>query len=405
MAFASVVRAIASSTLTKELINKQNKGQSLLINGIPRLPKGIVSSSLAKAQDKNLLVVCPTLEEAGRWAAQLEAMGWQTVNFYPTSEASPYDPFDPESEITWGQLAVISHQLSVSNDNGENQQQLAIVATERSLQPHLPPPEVFQSYCLTLKPGMEMTSQQLDEFFAKLGYERVNLVETEGQWSRRGDIVDIFPVSAELPVRLDWFGDELEQLKEFDPATQRSLDKLEQLLLTPTSFSHIIADSILANDKSVESYLDDEELDALLEGNPPEGMRRFLGLAFDNPVTLIDYLPDNTLITIDELEQCQAHGDRWIELAESQWQSLASDLPKIHAEFSTCLAKIDRFDCIYLSEIAEENPRLDITNPNHISVHNLQARPIPTTPHQFAKLAEILRGKREIYSGMTLQKY
>ncbi|MEM7761891.1 MAG: transcription-repair coupling factor, partial [Cyanobacteria bacterium P01_A01_bin.40] len=405
MAFASVVRAIASSTLTKELINKQNKGQSLLINGIPRLPKGIVSSSLAKAQDKNLLVVCPTLEEAGRWAAQLEAMGWQTVNFYPTSEASPYDPFDPESEITWGQLAVISHQLLVSNDNGDNQQQLAIVATERSLQPHLPPSEVFQSYCLTLKPGMEMTSQQLDEFLAKLGYERVNLVETEGQWSRRGDIVDIFPVSAELPVRLDWFGDELEQLKEFDPATQRSLDKLEQLLLTPTAFSNIIADNILANNKSIESYLDDEELEALLEGNSPEGMRRFLGLAFDNPATLIDYLPDNTLIAIDELEQCQAHGDRWIELAESQWQGMALDLPKIHTEFSNCLAKTDRFDCIYLSEIAEENPRLDIANPNNISVHNLQARPIPTTPHQFAKLAEILRGKREIYSGMTLQKY
>ena len=60
MAFASVVRAIASSTLTKELINKQNNGQSLLLNGIPRLPKGIVSSSLAKAQDKNLLSAIPS---------------------------------------------------------------------------------------------------------------------------------------------------------------------------------------------------------------------------------------------------------------------------------------------------------------------------------------------------------
>ncbi len=50
----------------------------------------------------------PLLEEAGRWAAQLEAMGWQTVNFYPTSEASPYDPFDPESETIWGQMQVLS---------------------------------------------------------------------------------------------------------------------------------------------------------------------------------------------------------------------------------------------------------------------------------------------------------
>jgi len=72
--------------------------------------------------------------------------------------------------------------------------------------------------------------------------KRVPLVEMEGQWSRRGDIVDVFPVSSELPVRLEWFGDELEQIREFDPATQRSttvkersvsgaLDKIDQLIL------------------------------------------------------------------------------------------------------------------------------------------------------------------------------
>ena len=398
MAFASVVQAIKKSPLTKELLTKLDKGQSLLLNGIPRLPKGIVSSSLAQAENKNLLVVCSTLEEAGRWAAQLEAMNWDTVNFYPTSEATPYSHFDPESEITWGQMQVLS--VICQQDS---EQPKAIVATERSLQPHLPPTEVFQSYCLTLQPGMELTSKQLDESLARMGYERVSLVETEGQWSRRGDIVDIFPVSAELPIRLDWFGDELEQLKEFDPSNQRSLDKLEQLLLTPTSFSNIIANSILENGKSIESYLEDAELDALLEGNPPEGMRRFLSIAFDYPATLLDYLPDNTLVAFDELDQCHAHSDRWLELAEAQWQG--SGLPKVHSEFSASLTKTAKFDCLYLSEIAEEKARLDIINPSAVAVHNLQARPIPITPNQFAKLASILRGKREIYSGMTLEKY
>lgn len=414
MAFASVVRAIEKSPLTKELLTKLNKEHSLLLNGIPRLPKGIVSSSLAKAEDQNLLLVCPTLEEAGRWAAQLEAMGWQAVNFYPTSEASPYDPFDPESEITWGQMQVLStiaggKQSPSPTENfsseGEDFRPIAIVATERSLQPHLPPPEVFQSYCLTLQLSVELTSQQLDQSLVRLGYERVSLVETEGQWSRRGDIVDIFPVSAELPVRLEWFGDELEQLKEFDPATQRSLDKLEQLLLTPTSFSTIIANRILEDGKSIESYINEEELAVLLEGNPPEGMGRFLGMAFDQPASILDYLPENTLIAIDELEQCEAHSDRWIELAEFQWRNLAHSLPKIHAEFATCLLKTSNFACIYLAEIAEENPRLNIAQPDAVSVHNLQARPIPTTPNQFAKLAAILRGKKEIYGGMTLAKY
>ena len=398
MAFASVVRTVQQSPLTKELLNKLDKGQSLLLNGIPRLPKGIVSSSLAKAKDKNLLVVCPTLEEAGRWAAQLETMGWYKVSFYPTSEATPYSHFDPESEITWGQLAVISEEKN-------SQKPRVIVSTERALQPHLPPPEVFQSYCLKLNQGIEVTSKELDEKLARLGYERVSLVEMEGQWSRRGDIVDVFPVSAELPVRLEWFGDELEQLKEFDPANQRSLDKLEQLLLTPTSFSTIIANTILEKGKSIESYLSDEELEALLEGNTPEGMRRFLGIAFDQPASIIDYLPENTLVTIDEIEQSQAHCDRWIDLSESQWFDYDNKLPKIHDEFQSCLKTIDKFDCIYLSEIAEEKARIDVVDLDKLSVHNLQARPMPTSPQQFGKIAEILRGKREIYSGMTLNKY
>ncbi|MCC0178622.1 transcription-repair coupling factor [Waterburya agarophytonicola K14] len=402
MAFASVVRAIEKSPLTKELLKKLHNGQSLLLSGISRLPKGIISSSLAKADNNDLLVICSTLEEAGRWAAQLEAMGWQTVNFYPTSEASPYSHFDPESEITWGQLSVISYQLSNKKDV---QKPKAIVATERSLQPHLPPPEVFQSYCLTLEKGMELTSIQLDKSLARLGYERVSLVEIEGQWSKRGDIIDIFPVSAELPVRLEWFGDELEQLKEFDPSNQRSLDKLEKLLLTPSAFSSIIANTILENSKSIEGYLSDEELEILLEGNPPEGMRRFLGVAFDKPASIIDYLSDNTLIAIDELEQCQVHSDRGLDLSESQWFEYDNKLPKIHDEFQSCLQAIEKFDCIYLSEIAEEKARIDVINTNNLSVYNLQSRPIPTTPHQFAKIAGILRGKREVYSGMILNQY
>ncbi|GAB4542881.1 MAG: transcription-repair coupling factor [Pleurocapsa sp.] len=398
MALASVVRAIEKSPLTRELLTKLGKKRSLLLSGLPRVPKGLVASSLAQAENKNLLVICPTLEEAGRWAAQLEAMKWQTVNFYPTSEASPYDPFDPESETIWGQMQVLA---GIRPENSG----VAIIATERSLQPHLPPPEVFESYCLTLQQGMELKSKQLDESLAKLGYERVSLVETEGQWSRRGDIVDIFPVSAELPVRLEWFGDELEQLKEFDAASQRSLDKIEQLLLTPTSFSAIIANSILETGKDLDPYLPDEELEGLLAGNPPEGMRRFLGMAFDNPASILDYLPEKTLIAIDEIEQCQAHSDRWLQLAEHQWQSIEPSLPKIHSLLEDCLYSKQDFSFIYLSEIAEEKPRLPVNNPDNISVHNLYSRPIPTTPHQFGKLAAILRGKREIYSGMTLESY
>ena len=80
-----------------------------------------------------LLVVVPTLEEAGRWTALLELMGWSQASLYPTSEGSPYEPFDPTSEITRGQLQVLSDLLGEPNAAS-----WAIVATERCLQPHLP---------------------------------------------------------------------------------------------------------------------------------------------------------------------------------------------------------------------------------------------------------------------------
>jgi transcription-repair coupling factor (superfamily II helicase) len=276
MPFSAIVRALGRSPLTTEILAKLQQQQVYRLNGIPRLPKGLVASALAQAQQRNLFVVCATLEEAGRWAAQLEAMNWQTLHFYPTSEASPYEPFDPETEMTWGQMQVLADlvrgsqpraevssvegtgvQGSGIRDQGEEITEnrrltnTAIVATERALQPHLPPVEAFKPYCLTLKRGMELDLDTFSNKLAQLGYERVPLVETEGQWSRRGDIVDVFPVSSELPVRLEWFGDELEQIREFDPATQRSattsslkngrvggtaLDKIDDLILTPTNF-------------------------------------------------------------------------------------------------------------------------------------------------------------------------
>ena len=101
MAFSSIIRTLGRSPLTTELLTKLKRQGFLSLGGVSRLPKGLVASTLAQQEGADLLVVTATLEDAGRWSAQLEAMGWPTVHFYPTSEASPYELFDPESETTW----------------------------------------------------------------------------------------------------------------------------------------------------------------------------------------------------------------------------------------------------------------------------------------------------------------
>ncbi|MBD1212992.1 MAG: transcription-repair coupling factor [Dolichospermum circinale Clear-D4] len=389
MPFSSIVRALSRSLLTAELITKLNKQQELRLNGISRLPKGLVASALANYEDQNLCVVCATLEEAGRVFAQMEAMGWKTVHFYPTSEASPYEPFDPENELSWGQMQVLADLVNcqssvVAGQLAKNNNNIAIIATVGALQPHLPPPEAFKSFSVTLEKGMSFDLDKFAEKITILGYERVPLVETEGQWSRRGDIVDVFPVSSELPVRLEWFGDEIEQIREFDPSTQRSaLDKVEKIILTPTSFAPIIFNG-LKNLSNVETF----HGTSLQELGTLEGSRQFLGLAFTKPASLLEYLPKNTFVVIDEPEQCYAHSDRWVENAQSQWSvvsgQLSVELPKIHRNFDECIAEISNFKKLYLSELSEENSGL-----------NLGSRPLPVTPHQFAKLAETIRKERD----------
>ena len=387
MAFSALIRTLERSQLAAELLSKLQQQGTLHLSGLPRLPKGLVASALAQGAQQHLVVVTATVEEGGRWAAQLEAMGWKSIYFYPTTESSPYGAVNLESEMIWGQMQGLAEVQALGGSTGREEETgsiakgeataerlalsgaevsrstptapltdlgtgkrwdgVAIVCTTLALQPHLPSPPEFAARCLTLRVGDEGDVEQLGIQLVHLGYERVPLVEVEGQWSRRGDIIDIFPVAAELPVRLEWFGDELDKLREFDPSTQRSLDKIESLMLTPVNFG-----TIFGEDNSLDRY------------------------------SLLDYLPANCIVAIDEFDRAQAHNDRWYEYIQEEWETLPAKTPVWHHQFSTSVAKIrDRFKCLRLDELAVSGEGL-----------NLACRSIPTIPHQFAKIADTLRG-------------
>ncbi|MEG4090595.1 transcription-repair coupling factor [Microcoleus sp. Pol12B4] len=413
MTFSSIIRTLGRSPLATELLNKLKRHRCLQLSGIARLPKGLVASALAQQEGRNLLAVTATLEEAGRWVASLEAMGWQTVHFYPTSETSPYElSYSDENEMTWGQMQVLADLVDKEEKTANQSKPIAIVATERALQSHLPPPAAFEPYCLTLKRGAVQDSKILDRQLASMGYDRVALVEMEGQWSRRGDIVDVFPVAAELPVRLEWFGDDLEQIREFDPSSQRSLDKVERLVLTPTNFNTIIK-AVLA-EKNIDEINRVGSIDT--ENETEKFVRRLLGLAFEKPASLLDYLPANTLVVIDEPQGCEAHSDRWFENAQEQWNNCNREsaiagaetenlpianfkVPKIHRTFAESMADVAAFDRLELSELAEDSTAKKFHSSAEgdqlPSAINLASRPVPVMPHQFAKLSQMLREERD----------
>ncbi|MCP9795478.1 transcription-repair coupling factor, partial [Synechococcus lacustris] len=231
----------------------------------------------------------------------------------------------------------------------------------------------------------------LGETLARLGYERVATIEQEGTWSRRGDIVDLFPVSAELPVRLEFFGDDLDKLREFDPGTQRSLDGVELVRLTPTSYGPLVAQALREQlPDGLEQLLQPEAMEQLLAGGTPEGMRRLMGLAWNEPSSLLDYLPEHTLVAVDERRQLLAHGQQWFNHVEQHYQDesaelAASLLPNcLHKPIAAALAQLEAFAGFDLAELAETD--------NHPNSFELASRSVTAYPNQFGKLAGLIKG-------------
>lgn len=382
MPLSPLVRQLRKAALTGELRARIDRSQRLRLSGAGRAARALISAALAEPAP--LLVIVPTLEEAGRWAALLELMGLRSCHLYPTSEGSPYEPFDPTSEITWGQLQVLSELL-------DHPQQLAIVATERALQPHLPPPEAMRQRCLSLRKGDTLDLEELGDTLTRLGYERVTTIEQEGSWSRRGDIVDVFPVSSELPVRLEFFGEELEKLREFDPASQRSLDPIEVVRLTPSGYGPLIASALReAMPEDLEHLLAPDALEQLLEGGTPEGLRRLMGLAWSRPASLLDYLNEGTLVAIDERRACLAHGQQWFDhVVEHHTETeaeLGAPLPAVqHRPPADTLGEAcEAFSGFDLAELHESD--------GHANDFDLASRPVPAYPNAFGRLAELIKG-------------
>ncbi|AGY58762.1 transcription-repair coupling factor [Gloeobacter kilaueensis] len=382
MPLTALVQSLKGSPFVEEIAQRLLKSATVRLQGGNRVARGIAASALARRQGTPLLVVTANLEEAARWSAQLETMGWESVYLYPSSEATPYEPFDPEEEVSWGELQVLAELTQHSEGNW------AIVCTSRALQPHLPPPEDLSDYCLTIEAGQTLTIERVSAELARLGYSRVPQVEGEGQFSRRGDILDCFPVSAEMPVRIEWFGDELEKIREFDPASQRSLDPVDGVSITPVGFGAVVLPELQRQltparvAELPESWQQVVRTD-IQENRVPEGLRRWLGLAFDPPASLVDYLPTRLTVCLDEPEQIRSIDQRWFEAADEQWLKQPVG-PPLHIAFEAIEALLkDRYSLLELRELASEGGGFQ-----------LGGRPLPSVPHQFGTLAEHLRQYR-----------
>ena len=127
----------------------------------------------------------------------------------------------------------------------------------------------------------DVKSDALLRSWTEMGYQRVNTVLEPGQFSKRGGILDVWPPAEKLPLRLDFFGDEIETIRQFDPASQRTVEKLNSILITPAR----------------------EFIAVGLDGNPPETefSEFHIPLLHQQSACLLNYLPSKALVLIDDL--------------------------------------------------------------------------------------------------------
>ena len=311
MSLKSVINYISNSQITNELIQRLNAEKEINIIGSSRFAKAILINSIANKENKNILLICSNTEIAYKWYGYFESINNNEVLYYPPNENLPYEVRSKSSEVEYSQLNIISRLI---NNKNENSSKNILITTERSLQPHLLNKKYFIDSNLNLKKGDKLELVELTRKLINLGYSKEEITTSEGQWSRRGDIVDIFAVNNEVPIRIEFFDNNIEKIREYDPSTQKTLDTINNINISHSgSFQKII--------KELKSLSSDDDFNLANTNNSRQNIDRFLGLIEDDPASIIDFIDNQSLVVFDELEECKKFSKNWFYDAEVNFKN------------------------------------------------------------------------------------
>ncbi|OCC24799.1 transcription-repair coupling factor [Croceicoccus estronivorus] len=232
-------------------------------------------------------------EAAAYFAPELEVLE------FPAWDCLPYDRASPALSVSARRLAAL-HRLQMGHEGS----QLLVTTVNAVLQRVLSPFRVRQSV-RALVPGIEIGRESLIALLQRQGYSRTDTVADAGEYAVRGSIFDIFPSGLDQGLRLDFFGDELETLRLFDPNTQRSTGTVREHLLLPASEALLDEDSIKRfrgryRELFGANATGDPLYQAISEGRRLAGMEHWLPLFEDRLTTLFDHLSPTDVIVIDQ---------------------------------------------------------------------------------------------------------
>ena len=176
-----------------------------------------------------------------------------------------------------------------------------VICSMDALLQRLAPRDVYVSQCVRLKTGDETSPRALVQRLAAAGYERVELVEGRGQVASRGDLVDVYPPDARYPIRVEFWGDTIDQMRDFDPITQRSVEQRTEALLPPAYETPQTEQAIARALRHAADKIGFEtQVELWQQELPAAGADAMLPLLYPKLDTLLDYLPESAVLVLDE---------------------------------------------------------------------------------------------------------
>ena len=291
-----------------------------LVMGFSGSSKAVVMASALSEQVPKILIVTSTQNEAEQLTGDLSAiLGEDKVYSFFADDVVAAEFIFASPEKTHSRLESLNFLMDKESSG-------ILVTSLVGTKLHLPNPEVYKDSRIDLTLGEEHDLEALSKHLTHIGYQRVEQVLSPGEFSRRGDILDIYELTAELPYRLEFFGDEIDGIRQFDSDSQKSLDNLEHIIVSPADDIILTREDYQRAEKALESavskaegphkaYLE-EVLSVTIDGYRHKDLRKFLSLFYDKAYTLFDYLPKGTSVFIDDFQKIvDRHGRLELEVA------------------------------------------------------------------------------------------
>lgn len=224
-----------------------------------------------------------------------------TLMDFPSWDCLPYDRISPSRMIAARRAGTLNGLCNLKPNTCA-----ILVTTVNALSQKVPPRSIMNAAGLVLRKGENVRREDLDTYFTMNGYTRASTVIEPGDFAIRGGLIDVFPPGFDDPIRLDFFGDELESLRSFDIDDQRSTSKHDKIHLAPVSELFLNEETIAQFRRSYTAAFggglsDDPVYAAVSQGIRYQGLEHWLPLLYPSLETLFDYIPEKSLWAFDAL--------------------------------------------------------------------------------------------------------